>query len=181
MNDQPIFIEGVSPTARPTLDEAPIWELGWDEYVLANAHAQALLASGWCATESDAFEAALADEMSLRVAFEDFLEDFTVILKDLSPQGYFHVEGRDMGWRRLSGTLGLQATDARAFIARAFPHTSEWTLQGAYHPAEATLRYRLSHHDAPTGERYTVRQGILCPATGEILRAPPAAAEGGRS
>jgi hypothetical protein len=118
-------------------------------------------------------EATLEDEIFFELAFDDFIADFTSILCEISSAGYFYVEGRNMGWRHLSGTLGLHAADAKAFIAKAFPQTNQWTLQGTYHPDEVTLRYQLFHHDAPTGETYTVRKGFLCRSTGDILSAPP--------
>lgn len=62
-----------------------------------------------------------------------------------------------MGWRRRAGSLVLSAPSAQQLIAGAFPRTSEWTLRGSYDPATRTLTYTLFHHDAPTGEFYTVR------------------------
>jgi hypothetical protein len=100
------------------------------------------------------------DENSLadlaQIAFEDFLEEFDSILHKISPSGFFFVEGRNMGWRHLSGHLDVSAKDARSFISKAFPKTSEWKLCGSFDETRKILTFTLSHHDAPTGEFYTV-------------------------
>ena len=98
-----------------------------------------------------------ASEDDIGFAFDDFLENFSAILALISEHGRFYIEGRQMGWRRLSGSLTLSAGNARAFIAAAFPRTAEWSLRGVYEPCHRILTYTLWHHDAPTGEFYTVR------------------------
>jgi hypothetical protein len=88
--------------------------------------------------------------------FREFLGEFSFILQQISPAGFFFVEGRNMGWRHLSGHLGVSARDARSFISKAFPKTSEWSLRGSFDETQKILTFALSHHDAPTGELYTV-------------------------
>ncbi|MFH1157942.1 MAG: hypothetical protein V1721_03545 [Pseudomonadota bacterium] len=131
----------------------------WDEQAIAQAKAQEYLESGLAATDKEAFEMSITDGELMEFEYDDFLEDFTAILKHISKDGLFYVEGRNMGWRHRSGHLGLEADNARAFIDKAFPGTSEWTLRGEYDRRSKTLTYTLSHHDAPTGEFYTVRRG----------------------
>ena len=133
--------------------------LTWDEHEIAQAKAQDYLESGIASTDKEAFEMAISDAELLEFEYDDFLEDFTVILKHISKDGLFYVGGRNMGWRHLSGHLGIVSDNARTFIGRAFPNTSEWTLRGEYDRKTRTLTYTLSHHDAPTGEFYTVRRG----------------------
>lgn len=136
--------------------KSKIIPLVWDEHETIKAQARYFLEEGEATDEKDAFEMACCDNDHLCFEYDDFLEDFSAILKKLSPKGRFHIEGRNMGWRHLSGELDLDAEDAQGFIARAFPHTNQWTLQGEYDPALKCLTYRLYHHDAPTGEYYTV-------------------------
>jgi hypothetical protein len=133
--------------------------LNWDEHAIAQAKAQDYLESGIATTEKEAFEMSISDSELLEFEYDDFLEDFTAILTHISKGGLFYVEGRNMGWRHLSGHLGLAASNARDFITRAFPRTSEWTLRGEYDRRRRVLSYTLSHHDAPTGEHYTVTRG----------------------
>ena len=104
------------------------------------------------------------DHDDLDIAFEDFLENFDAILSAQSKDGRFYIEGRDMGWRRLSGSATLSASNAREFIAAAFPRTSEWALRGSYEPSKGMLCYSLYHHDAPTGEFFTVRAADDAPS-----------------
>ena len=130
--------------------------LVWDEHEIIKEQARYLLEEGEATDEKDAFEMACCDSDHISFEYDDFLEGFSAILKKLSKKGRFHVEGRNMGWRHLSGELELDADDAHRFIDRTFPRTSEWTLQGEFDPALKCLTYRLYHHDAPTGEHYTV-------------------------
>lgn len=129
----------------------------WDEYALITDKSRDLLESGVAADESEALEMASLDYEMLEFEFEDFLETFDGILKDISPQGLFFVEGRNMGWRHLSGSLDFAAHNARSFIAMAFPRTTEWSLRGVFDRGAKILTYTLYHHDAPAGEFYTVR------------------------
>ncbi|HNQ31899.1 MAG TPA: hypothetical protein PKJ68_05445 [Candidatus Woesebacteria bacterium] len=94
-----------------------------------------------------------------QIAFEYFLEEFSLILQQISPAGFFFVEGRNIGWRCLSGHLHLTAGDAGEFISKAFPVTSEWTLRGSFDVTKKILEVFLYHHDAPTGEFYKIVNG----------------------
>lgn len=91
-----------------------------------------------------------------QIAFENFLEEFGFILQQISPAGFFFVEGRNMGWRHLSGYLDVCAGDANEFISKAFPKTSEWKLCGSFDETRKILTFTLYHHDAPTGEFYII-------------------------
>ena len=92
----------------------------------------------------------------IQISFENFLEEFDSILHKISPSGFFFVEGLNMGWRHLSGQLDLTAGDASEFISKAFPKTSEWSLCGSFDITRKILEFCLYHHDASTGELYTV-------------------------
>jgi hypothetical protein len=141
--------------------------LTWDEHAIAQAKAKDYLESGIAATEKEAFEMSISDSELLEFEYGDFLEDFSAILKHISKDGLFYVEGRNMGWRHLSGYLGLAAGNAREFIDRSFPRTSEWMLRGEYDRRRRVLTFTLFHHDAPTGEFYTVMRGYRH-STGDI-------------
>lgn len=94
-----------------------------------------------------------------QIAFENFLEEFSLILQQISPAGFFFVEGLNMGWRHLSGHLHVAARDAGEFIRKTFPATSEWTLRGSFDVKRKILEFSLYHHDAPTGKSYKVVKG----------------------
>lgn len=112
--------------------------------------------------ESDYFDE-IEDEHNwvdlTQIAFENFLEEFSFMLQQISSAGFFCVEGRNMGWRHLSGHLDVTAGEATEFIRKAFPATSEWTLRGSFDVARKILEFSLYHHDAPTGEFYKVVPG----------------------
>lgn len=137
--------------------KSKIIPLVWDEHEIIQQQARYFLEEREAENENEAFEMACCDSDHIGFEYDDFLNDFSAILKKLSKTGRFHVEGRNMGWRHLSGELDLDANNAQLFIERSFPRTSEWTLQGEFDPALKSLTYRLYHHDAPTGEHYTVR------------------------
>lgn len=128
----------------------------WDEIEIANASAAEFLAAEIAETEDEAFSMAISDYEVIEWEFEDFKEQLKTILGDISPEGLFYVKGRNMGWRRLSGHAEIKADSAESYIEKAFPKTSEWTFRGVYTPSKKSLDYTLYHHDAPTGEFYTV-------------------------
>lgn len=133
--------------------------LNWDEHEIAQAKARDYLEAGIAKTDKEAFEMSISDSELMELEYDDFLENFTAILKHISKDGLFFVEGRNMGWRHLSGHLGLAADHAHDFIARAFPRTLKWTLRGEYDRKRKVLTFTLFHHDAPTGEYYSVKRG----------------------
>lgn len=133
------------------------YSLLWDESAIIDDKAKDLLESGIAETESEALEMASLDYDIIEWEFDDFLEEFGRILHRISSKGQYFVAGENMGWRHLSGWAIVEATDARGFMSRAFPKTSDWTLRGQFDRKRRILTYTLSHHDAPTGEFYTVR------------------------
>ena len=145
-----------NPTITTTAPKTTC-SLLWDEAATIDDKAKDLLESGIAETESEAHEMASLDYDLIEWEFDDFLEEFARILHRISSKGQYVVAGENMGWRHLSGTAIVEAADARAFISRAFPKTSNWTLCGQFDRKRRILTYTLSHHDAPTGEFYTVR------------------------
>ena len=139
----------------------------WDESEIIEAKAKDYIESGIAESQTEAYDLAANDAELIEFAYDDFLEGFDAILRHICKDGLFFVEGRNMGWRHLSGHLGLAVPDARAYIARAFPRASEWTLRGKYDRKKKSLSFTLWHHDAPTGEQYTVRRGY-CISCGDI-------------
>jgi hypothetical protein len=128
----------------------------WDENEIAQGRAREFLDAKIAETENEAFEMAITDSDWMEWEFEDFKDQLKSILDDISPEGRFYVEGRNMGWRRLSGHAEIEASSAENYMEKAFPKTSEWTFQGSYDAAKKALEYRLYHHDSPTGEIYSV-------------------------
>lgn len=133
------------------------YSLLWDETAIIHEKAKDLVGSGVAETESEAHEMASLDYDLIEWEFDDFLEEFARILHRISSKGQYFVTGENMGWRHLSGTAIVEAADVHAFISRGFPKTSDWTLRGQFDRKRRILTYTLSHHDAPTGEFYTVR------------------------
>lgn len=136
----------------------PSYSLLWDESALLDSRAKDFLQSGIADTESEAFEMASLDHECLEWEFEDFLEHLDSFLGRISPDRIFHIEGRNLGWRHRSGSLHIEALDARSFIGNVFPKT-EWRMEGHFDERNLTLLVHLYHHDAPTGELYIIMKG----------------------
>lgn len=145
-------MQTITPAAPKTT-----YSLLWDESAIIDDKAKDLLEAGVAESESEALEMVSLDYELLEWEFEDFLEEFERILRRISSKGQHFVESENMGWRHLSGWAIVEAGDARTFMSRAFPKTSDWTLRGQFDRRRRILTYTLSHHDAPTGEFYTVR------------------------
>ncbi len=69
----------------------------WDEYEIAHFRAKEFLDSEEAKNEEEALEMALSDGDIIQWEFEDFKEQFSQILKDISPEGLFYVEGKKYG------------------------------------------------------------------------------------
>lgn len=67
---------------------------------------------------------------------------------------YWLIRGADMGWQRLAGRKYVKANDGRELLKAILPATDcTWSI---YHWQNG-MRMRNAHHDAPTGEYYTIR------------------------
>lgn len=130
--------------------------LVWSEFDCIAARATEYLENRDANTEKEAFEMACQDIEILSIEYDEFLCQFDSILHKISEPGFFFVEGRNIGWRHLSGHLKVTARSATEFISKAFPKTSEWTLRGSFDVKRKILEFFLHHHDAPTGEFYIV-------------------------
>jgi hypothetical protein len=66
---------------------------------------------------------------------------------------YWKVEGRNMGWRNLSGYKYFTASSGREMLSAILPET-DLTLY--VWKVGKNLKMKVSHHDSPTGEFYEV-------------------------
>jgi hypothetical protein len=144
---------------RPTgsYDSYDIWE-GQVKYLMEEEKM----------SEEEAQKSASNDEFIYQDSWECLKESLWEVLEKLSPDGNFIADGRDMGWRGLSGNKAFYAEDVDSFIQEMFPKCdfSIW-----FWDYEDQIQFRVSHHDAPTGERYVVRKGECCERCGEIVPA----------
>jgi hypothetical protein len=88
--------------------------------------------------------------------FDVFVQQFEMILFSLSRSGAFLVEAKNLGWRKLSGHMDVDASSASDFISKVFPRTQEWSLTGNFDQLSGCLILTLYHHDSPCGETYKV-------------------------
>jgi hypothetical protein len=85
---------------------------------------------------------------------EDFLDDFRMDMHQMNPNGSWHAEGINIGWRKLSGYKDFSTTDAEELIQYIAPKTQSY--RGQCRVYDYHIELTLYHHDAPTGESYTI-------------------------
>lgn len=71
-----------------------------------------------------------------------------------SETGYYTISGSNMGWRHLSGQRIVEEDVENLY--EQISVNSEWSQRWTFVPHAGTLVARQSHHDAPTGESYTI-------------------------
>lgn len=131
----------------------------WDEGEVINAIVRDYMLEDTSLKEKETYRLANQSEL-VADEFEYFLETFSELLSGISQSGDFYVRGYDLGWQKRSGSAKVSARNAREFISRVFPQTSDWSLDGEMTQGRnAKLNIRLYHHDAPTGERYEIEAG----------------------
>lgn len=128
----------------------------WDICEIAQDRARVLQEDDPDLSDDDAFQQACLDNDIIQMEWDWLLEDFEPVLRDLSPDGWFHVEGRNMGWRRRTGWKTLRAETAQHFFDQTLPDTDCTFVIEREGPMLHITNY---HHDAPTGEFYTVVAG----------------------
>ena len=89
--------------------------------------------------------------------WEMFEEDIPNIF-----HGTYDVEGRNMGWRSLSGELKAVEINGWKDLQKILPQTNEMYIW-IYDEGNGKRGMKVSHHDAPTGEFYT-----FIPVSGEV-------------
>jgi hypothetical protein len=104
------------------------------------------------------------DEDDYAMHWQDFLYEIEAWM-DKNPGPYI-VKGTGMGWRQRYGVLFINPSDARTFVQKVTPKTSDFTFR--MYEKDGKYLGSISHHDAPTGEgrefisvpkaRLTVRQ-----------------------
>ena len=83
----------------------------------------------------------------------DHLEDITCLL-DSTGWEAVTITGRNIGWRNLTGTLdAFYNGDAQEFCEEFLPNCDRIEYWEFY---EDRIEIRVSHHDSPTGEFYTI-------------------------
>lgn len=86
--------------------------------------------------------------------YEMFLVNLDDEVDRLAKTGYnWHIEGRNMGWLHRSGYKDLVAGDGQALMRGMLPDTDVSIKVQVY---EDRLEATVYHHDAPTGEFYTI-------------------------
>jgi len=113
--------------------------------------------------EDDAFSDVCQDSDQYEWWWEDVINDLQEVMDEMNPNGHWHAQGLKIGWRNLNGHKGFTATDAQKFL-QAFLPDCEYTF--SMYREDGQLRFRVSHHDSPTGESYIIRPTACCVVCG---------------
>jgi len=125
----------------------------WDECAIATERAAFIKDDDPSLSDEAAFEQAVIDTDFFAMEWDWMLEDLDEALQALCPERHYHVEGRNLGWRRRSGWTECRADSAADFLAAILPNTPcTFTIERE----GAALHITNYHHDAPTGEVYVV-------------------------
>ena len=107
-------------------------------------------------SKKEAEERAFGNSDIYEWAWDDFKENLNEAMKTMGDPGYWKAEGRNMGWQHRSGYAFLRAYVASELLRKILPKT-EVNIEIYWGPFHRSMEWEVSHHDAPTGEFYTVR------------------------
>jgi hypothetical protein len=136
--------------------------LEWDACQIAQDQARNLVASGECADEDAAFEAACGDEDLYGMAWRDLCARLTDVMRRKNPDGGWHAAVNNFGWRRLNGHKDFRADTGTKLLAALLPAT-ECAFK-VYHYGRG-LAINNAHHDSPTWDEWyfvTPCKNIAC-------------------
>lgn len=127
----------------------------WDTYKIIEAQAHWLIEDGHFINFDDALVSAQNDYDLINCRWDWLTEDLTNLITEVNPNGCWKAEGHNMGWRHLSGTKEFKATNGIEFLKELLPKAD---VSFEIYLNRKTIRMKVYHHDAPTGELYTIRR-----------------------
>jgi len=131
--------------------------ISWDTAEILEAQAKHLVETGEAEHEEQGWTMASEDQFLLDDEWNCLLFALTEKLNEINPEGYWHGEVENFGWRNTSGEKDFEADTAQAFLSAILPKT-DCTFQlyiDESHPFKE-IRITNYHHDSPTGEFYTI-------------------------
>ena len=130
----------------------------WDTSDLIDAQAKHLLTEGEANTEAEAWEQASQDSDFVNLEWSHLVESLTTKLTELNPDGYWHCDVENFGWRSLSGSTEFETNDGQVFLYSFLPDTDcTFNVYIDEERAIPVIKIQNFHHDSPTGkEWYTI-------------------------
>ncbi len=129
--------------------------LVWDTCDIALQKAKYRLAIGEVSDEDEGFTEACTDSDLFAFEWEALTDSLTQILKSINPDGHWHAEVNQFGWRGRNEFKDFKAENGREFLNEILPKTE---CSFRVFLEDRWIRIQNFHHDAPTGnEWYTVR------------------------
>jgi hypothetical protein len=126
----------------------------WNPVDIIQSQAKFLVESGQFDNEDEAFEAAVRDLDLMQWEWDNMTDELTERLGSINPDGHWHVEVRNFGWRKQSGYKDFHAEDGKSFLREILPNT-DCSFRIFIHNRE--IEIQNFHHDSPWGDEwYTV-------------------------
>ncbi|MDR2870475.1 MAG: hypothetical protein LBV04_08500 [Deferribacteraceae bacterium] len=112
-------------------------------------------------SEDELYKQCYTDDFLYVQAWEDFVETVGQLLEKLAPSAYVHIEGKNLGWRGLSGEMYIELPSSdpianakhllRKLICSADSNIRMESVAGK------ALYFNITHHDNPiNGDSFTV-------------------------
>lgn len=128
----------------------------YDASDIADAQADFLMEQDKSLTRQQALEQAYGDYDIYQWAWDDVKETLSEAMKAMGDPGYWKAEGRNMGWQHRSGHKFFKADNGEELMRAIFPNT-DLSFKATWGPFHRSIEFVVYHHDAPTGEFYSVK------------------------
>jgi len=141
----------------------------WDTCEIAKAQAAFLISEGFTKGEDEALQSAFEDYDLYALEWEYLLDHLTDLMKERNPDGNWHAEMSNFGWRGTNGHKLFFAETGEELLRAILPKTD---CQFKIFDYRATgLALQNYHHDAPTGkEWYHIEPASMCQICGELVQ-----------
>ena len=83
--------------------------------------------------------------------WEYLIEELDQLIKEVNPDGYWHCDVKNFGWRKLSGHSYLEFETGREMLSKVLPKTD---CSFNIYREENIIKIQNYHHDSPTGNEW---------------------------
>lgn len=137
--------------------------VSWNTADIIDSQAKFLMETEQAETKDEAWTMASQDFYIFNDQWDYLLETLSEKLNQINPDGYWHCEAENFGWRNLSGYKDFEADDAKTFLSHILPKT-ECTFDIYIDDSHPFNKISITnyHHDSPCGEFYTVIAQDAC-------------------
>ncbi len=104
-------------------------------------------------------EDVFADEDYWHMEWDDLFAELTAIIRAMNPEGFWHAQVLNFGWRALDGHKTFKAVDGKSLLSAILP---EADCHFKVYRAGKCLKINNAHHDSPAWNEWYILKPLSC-------------------